>query len=484
MKKIIRTIGIALSLLITSTACDKDEFLDVNTDPNNPASAPIELVFPAAVISTAGTVGGQYAILGGIWAQYYTQNNGSNQYKEIDQYNITPSTSAFSNRYTELYSGALNDYDYVIEQAREAENWNAYLMATAMQAYTFQVLTDLYDDIAFDEALRGDEGIANPMFRSGEAVYDSLIVRINDALAKEITAQAVPSLAQADIVFGGEMTDWVRFANTLKLKIYLRQIYARPDVAEAGLRSLYEGGAEFLAEPAAVDIFEDRTSARNPLYEMDQSTALNTNQNLKASETLFNYLVDDEGFRDSVRLKALYRPAAKGGYKPMEQGTFDLPTTSLDPLTTSRALIEPTAPVYFISEAESYFLQAEAALRGFGSASAEELYNQGVEEAYDQLGLERPEGAYEFPVGGSFEEKLEAIIVQKWVALAGTYQGLEAYFEILRTGYPDFLNYPAGGVTGGVFPTRLPIPNIVTQRNPNAPQKAEPITSPVWWDVN
>ncbi|WP_162428633.1 SusD/RagB family nutrient-binding outer membrane lipoprotein [Pontibacter pudoricolor] len=79
---------------------------------------------------------------------------------------------------------------------------------------------------------------------------------------------------------------------------------------------------------------------------------------------------------------------------------------------------------------------------------------------------------------------MEAVITQKWVALAGTYQGLEAYFEQLRTGYPDFLDYPVEGVTGGVFAKRLPLPNIVSQRNPNAPQTPVAITTPIWWDVD
>lgn len=489
MKKIFVNIGLALSLLAT-TSCDK-EFLDVNVDPNNPVDAPAELILPAAITSTASAVGGEYAILGGIWSQYYTQNNASNQYKDIDQFNIQP--SSFTGRWTEQYTGALNDYRFIKTKAAASSNWNAYLMATVMEAYNYQVLVDLYDKIPFDEAGQGEtKSNLAPVFRDGQTVYDSLIVRLDKALALPITANANADLSKGDVVFNGDMGQWVRFANTLKLKIYLRQVYARPQVAEAGINALYNSGVEFLSSAANEAIFSDATSKRNPLFEMDQSPALNSNQNLKASNTLFSFLQSN----GDPRLSKIYRPGA-GGQKAMIQGTFNLPTTELDPASVSRALILPTAPVYFISEAESYFLQAEAALRGFGSGNASILYNKGVNAAFSQIGENRGE-LYPFPESGSFEDKLESIIVQKWAALAGTYQGLEAFLERNRTGYPKTSNvaptsddykpgeftYPVDGITPGKqFATRLIWPQDETQRNPNAPQTPEPITKPVWWDV-
>src|SRR5687767_11198975 len=120
MKKLIN-IGAALSFMFITASCG-DDFLDVNTDPNNPSDVPAQLVFPAAVGSTAGVVGGDYAILGGIWAQHYTQNNGSNQYKDIDTYNIQGST--MQRGWQELYSGALNDYKFIKKKAVAAEDWN------------------------------------------------------------------------------------------------------------------------------------------------------------------------------------------------------------------------------------------------------------------------------------------------------------------------------------------------------------------------
>ncbi|MFC5272231.1 SusD/RagB family nutrient-binding outer membrane lipoprotein [Adhaeribacter terreus] len=504
MKRKIFNIGLAVAMMFYASSCGND-FLDVNTDPNNPLTAPAELVFPAGVASTASVVGGNFAILGGIWSQVWTQNNGSNQYKTYDAYNLRPTD--FQNSWGELYAGALNDYKYVKEEADSKANNNLYLMATVMETYTFQVLTDLYDEIPFEEALQGLSNLT-PKYNTGQEVYDGITARLTSAQNRPTTATSL--IGDNDIVFGGQMNNWRQFANTLLLKIYLRQTEARPSVAEAGVRSLYSAGGDFLSTDAKVDLFVDQTGKRNPLFEQDQSAALNTNQNLKASTTMFTFLDANE----DPRLEAFYI-AGNAGQKALEQGAFNTPSTLVAPLSVSRARISPTAPVYLISEAESYFLQAEAIVRGWGTGDAQQLYEEGVRASFAQLASDFPEvedvaqadvnallaGPYAFPATGSTADKLKAIITQKWVALGGTKQGIEGYIERNRTNIPatsavgrstaagyipgEFV-YPVEGVTGnGKFAKRLLTPETERTRNPNSAGAAsKTITDQVWWDVN
>ncbi|MBK0401991.1 SusD/RagB family nutrient-binding outer membrane lipoprotein [Adhaeribacter sp. BT258] len=514
MKRKIFNIGLAVAMMFYASSCG-DDFLDVNTDPNNPLTAPAELVFPAGVASTASVVGGNFAILGGIWSQVWTQNNGSNQYKTYDAYNLRPTD--FQNSWGELYAGALNDYKYVKEEADAKANNNLYLMATVMEAYTYQVLTDLYDQIPFEEALQGLSNLT-PKYNTGQEVYDGITARVTTALNRPTTGTSL--VGENDIVFGGEMNSWKQFANTLLLKIYLRQSEARPGIAEAGVRSLYTNGANFLNTDAKVDLFVDQTGKRNPLFEQDQSAALNTNQNLKASTTMFTFL----DANDDPRLEAFYI-AGNAGQKALEQGAFNTPSTLVAPLSVSRARISPTAPVYLISEAESYFLQAEAVVRGWGTGDAQQLYEAGVRASYAQLVAEFSDvssvadpildrngrsdstanaklaGVYAFPATGSTADKIKAIITQKWVALGGSKQGIEGYLERNRTNIPatsavgrstatgyipgEFV-YPVEGVTGnGNFAARLLTPETERTRNPNAAGAAsKTITDKVWWDVN
>src|SRR5689334_19784677 len=149
MKKI-TILFIAFVLVEAVTSCS--DFLDVNTDPNNAPSSTPALTLPAAIASSASELGAYYNILGGFWVQYWTQDNSSNQYKDIDAYNVQQST--MQGEFAELYTGALDDFQYVRTQSKASGDWNLYLMGTVMQCYTFQMLADLYDQIPFDEALQ------------------------------------------------------------------------------------------------------------------------------------------------------------------------------------------------------------------------------------------------------------------------------------------------------------------------------------------
>ncbi len=494
------------ALVICSVSCE--DFLDINRSPNVPPDAPVEMVLPAAVASTAAVVGGDYAILGGLWSQYYTQSNNANQFKSEDAFNLQ--TSDYNASFNELYAGALNDYEFVRRKAKAEHNWSFYLISTVMQAYTFQVLVDLYDDIPFSEALNGDANRA-PVYEQGEVIYDSLIVRIDDALAKDFNEQVAgirssknPGLS--DFVFGDEfgagddldelvdenIENWTKFANTLKLKIYLRQIKSRPTVADAGIQALFDDGAEFLTEDAAMTQFVDLPNQSNPMYEYHDRTL--GNSNLRASRTLLSFLQATS----DTRIPRFYNPGS-GGQRALDQGNYEAPTTVIVPATISSARILATDATYFISESESYFLQAEAALRGYGG-DEEVLFDAGVDASFAQYGLAPMN--FDLP-GTSLEADLEQIITQKWVAMAGTHQGIEAFFERNRTDYPvtstvysgdgngnvnpayvpgQFV-YPREGVTSGVFAKRLLFPDTERRRNPNTPAQ-EPLTEPVWWDVD
>ncbi len=490
MKKLKYYLPLLLTLVLL-ISCEQS-LEELNIDPNNPSQVSPDLALPAGTVSVASVIGGRFAIVGGIWSQYYTQNNASNQYKEIDAFYYTPAD--FAGPWQEMYAGGLNDLQYVRREAARTQNWNFYLMATTIQVYGFHVFTDIFGDIPFSEALRGNEGINEPVYESSRSIYDSLINRLDVALAKDLEATTNTDAGNTDFVFGGDMEKWVQFANTLKLKIYLRYAEVDASKAQAGIQGLYASGAQFLTDDAMLDVFEDAASKSNPFYEQDKRQ-LNTTQNLKASKTLFN-LLNDSG---DPRLERIYNEAENGGYKPMDQGDFNATSTAVPPLTISTAKVEAEDPVYLISEAESYFLQAEAVQRGWGTGDAPELYNMGVTASFAQTGyageadlLLADGGFYDFDT--FFGGGLTAIMMQKWIALAGTYQGMEAFFDRMRTGYPEespvyssdpsyvpgWVVYPKEGTTQGQFARRLFLPDTETSRNPNAPNQAN-LWDPMWW---
>ena len=484
--------------LLFTTGCKKQ--LDINQNPNFPTfdQATPALLFPAAVLATTGKVGGDLAIVGGIWSQFFTQSSLANQYTAIESYNM-PSTSTYVNAsYDLLFTNGLKNYQAAMDKAKASGDWNYYLMSTVMKAYTTEVLVDLYDQIPFTQALQGASNL-DPKFDDGFSIYQSLINSIDTALNQDFSASTNTAPGSQDMIFNGNMDQWKAFANTLLLKLYLRMVNAHMDVATAGITALYATNPTFLATDASVANFTDAPGLDNPFYEQNQRQ-LNTNSNLKASTTFVSWL---EANADP-RIVYYY-----GSTNPssINQGDYtnNNPTYQAAPVFAQT----PTDPVEFISLPESYFLQAEADVRFFGGANAQSLYEQGVLAAFTQLKINNtpldgssfiaPGGVYAWGAeveGGITLGPIEQIIRQKWASCAYGCHGIESYFDKNRTGFPKSSDgyytptYVAGqlvigknSVLGtGLVPKRFVFPYDETSRNENSPSPV-PSTTAVWWGL-
>ncbi len=487
-------------IMLSLVSCKK--WLDINKSPDSPTTVGIEDVLPSGISSVCYVMGGKYQVLGALWSQHWTQSPGASQYAGIDSYNIN-SSSFDANQFQGLYAGALEALEFVKTESEKQQEWNYYLIANVMQVYTFQVLADLYDQIPFSEALKGDSGSMSPHFEKGQDIYDSLIVRLNIALSKDFDKKDLKDPAERDLIFNGDIDQWKKFANTLKLKIYLRQSEKRPDVAKQGIQKLYKENAEFLTSDAMMSSFQDITGRRNPLYETEMNV-FGGNPNLILSRTLHSYLLDNSDFN---RLDKMFNTPENGGaHKSLIQGDYNAPEepAGINSASYSKPVMHAIDPVYLMSRSESYFLQSEAIIRYNVDvyAKAKENYENGITAAYERLSLTDDNaetyynGPYKFPADGSpLETFIKSIIVQKWVALAGI-QSLETFFEHNRTDYPETSsvsanneNYIPGtftvsvnNVTSGKFPKRLIFPESETSTNPNTPT-IQPVWVPVWWDT-
>lgn len=478
MKKIF----IFISALALFSSCSDEDF-DINRDPDNLNNAPFSRQFPAGVAGVAGGQGAYYALIGGFWSQLWTQSNVSNQYKEIDDYSI--GTLDYNAGWTAMYD-ALGDLRDIKRRAADQGNWNYYLMATTMEVHASQIMADFYDQIPYEEA--NNINFLQPRFQPGEEVYEQMIADLQEALSYDLSTSQGETPGSDDFLFGGNMANWTAFANTLLLKLHIRQTEVNPTLAQQGITALYNSGAQFLDTDAAMTQFENAPDRSNPLYETDRRQ-LNVQTNLRASRTTYSFLQENS----DPRLDDFYGPGA-----PLNQGDFN---STVGGSSVSVVNLSAETPVYFLSREESLFLQAEALERYFGGAGAKELYDAAVVTAFSRWSENGSSfvaagGAYEYPSGGDFETKLKAIITQKWLA-SFPGNGHEAFFEHNRTGYPEISpvpqtseSYQAGewaysvtGTTGGEFPKRLVFPENVRSRNQNAPDII-PNTVPVWWDVN
>jgi len=494
-KKTVLIAGI-YGVLLGGMGCKKQ--LDINRDPTVPAfnQGTPQLVLPAAVAGTIAKTGGDLAVIGGIWSQYFTQSSGANQYTVYDSYNMPPTDDNLNAIYTTLFANGLKNYQYVIDQAKAKGDWNYYLMGTVMKAYTTGVLVDLYDQIPYTESLQGANNL-NPKFDDGYSVYTDLLKNLDTALSKDfkVSTNSRPDTMQ-DLVFKGKMDNWKVFANTLKLKFYLRMVNAHNDVAMAGINKLYTDGTVFLTMDAAVTKFKDAPNQDNPMYEQN-IRALNAGGNLRASQTLVSWL----NVNNDPRVLNYFGQTNPGA---MNQG--DYANNSPANQASVPFVQHFDDPVELISEAESYFLQAEARVRYFAGAGAKTLYDQGVTAAFAAVGKNAttfiaPGGVYEWKKeveGGVTLSDIAQIIRQKWAHFVYGVHGIEAFFDKNRTGFPATspvystdANYVAGQfvisktsvLPPGSLPRRMVYPYDETSRNTSAPKTVVPMTTPVWWGL-
>lgn len=257
----------------------------------------------------------------------------------------------------------------------------------------------------------------------------------------------------------------------------------------------------FLTEDATFNIFETNTGKRNPFYESQLSQTGLGDINHVASNTLHSFYIEN----NDPRLEAVYRPNLAGNFASIAQGTgnqFNNTATAY-----SRPNIGPTTPVFFMTVAESNFLQAEALVRYAGGAGAKDLYDAGViasfqtYKAYFNSDLDMAAaqaligtgGVYEYQAQADVEATVRQVIIQKWAALAYI-NNIEAWIESTRTKFPEVVeegtqDYSEGNripslitvLPGTTMPSILFYPDDEVNRNPNITQRTTIIEN-VWWD--
>ncbi|WP_018625791.1 SusD/RagB family nutrient-binding outer membrane lipoprotein [Niabella aurantiaca] len=446
---------------VLASGCKKG-FFDINVSPNNPAEATPALVLPSGIAGTAFVFGGYYQAVGAFWTQQYAQSSGASQWADWESYNLT--NNDFDRQFTTLYAGALYDYNYVKEKASEKSDWKLYAIAGLMQAYTFQVLADLYDKIPFSEALNG-VGTLQPKYDDGQAVYEGLIGMIDDAMSKDFSASTVSDPGAADVVFGGDMSKWRQFANTLKLKIYLRYVNVDANKYSAQIKALLAEN-DFLTEDAMFKSFKKEETAANPFYNtfVDRLAG-----NVIANTTLMEWLTEN----NDPRRDTIYTASETGStWASLHSGDYLTATGTIKSYATPS--IHATYPVYFFTAEETLFLIAEAEARYGAAANAKDAFDAAVEASFASYGME--DDAIVYPYNG-----IQSIIEQKWVASTNK-RSLEAFFDYNRTGYPaNTFTRPATSIwANDDRPKRFFFPASEQKSNSNTPQRVD-LNVPVWW---
>jgi hypothetical protein len=465
----------ALPLLFAAAGCD-DGLTEINRNPNSPESVPVEFLLASGIWDAVDSNQGVGAF--GPWTTLYhtelwAQHVAQAGYNDEDRY--TPRAGIPTTIWDNFYAGSLADLDRVKDIAEEAGNDNLWAVAEIMTAYDFLILTDLFGDVPYSEALSLDEGIQNPKYDAQPDIYQDLIRRLREAAAR-IDVDGDVDFESGDLIYEGDMDGWVRFANSLQLRIAIRL---------AGTSLNAQGAAAFaqawntgrvigtVAQQADLDWTGEQPS-QNPIFE--QIILGGRPGDFRVSKSL----VDRLTALNDPRLEVFAQPAVTDGeYRGLPNGLT--PAQVGGTYNTSGAysvigeyFLQPDAPSVLMSAAEVKFLAAEAAARGWIAANPATLYNQGVTASLEQYGLGGDAATY---LAGAPYAGLQSIWLQKWIALYMA--GPEAFTELRRTDTPN-LPLSANALLD-TFPARLPYPTEEGLYNPeNYPENVD-ITTPVWF---
>lgn len=490
ISKILLLVVLALSL----ATCKKNKFLNVNNNPNYPATVPPNLALPTCEANIAYEVGNQMNIMGSMWAQYWTQDPANGiQYSNYDKYNNVPTDN--DRMWTDLYAVGVN-LNYVIANDTGTRRYAG--IAYLLKAYDFQLICDAWGPVPLSQALQGAANVS-PAYDPELQVYDSLVVWVKQGMAiinPLANNPNGPSSPPEDLIYPNQpLSTWQKFGNTLLLRIYMRMSLKNPSFASTGINALATTAAAnggFMAGPTddAKTIYISATYQQYPLYATYLS--LNGFRQLIATTTIINLM----NSLNDPRIADFFQPNANdGAYEGLIPGDAENIQGAADTGWSAIGTEEfsPTSSVFLLTGTESNFLQAEAIARGYMSGSAATFYNAGINASWSEwtnstaqianISTYESQAGVNFASASGMQAQLNLILTQKWIAMCGN-QSFEGWTEWRRTRIPTGFQVSASSVLGpGQFPRRFVYPSEELLNNTSFPGEAL-ITTPIYWDVN
>ncbi|PSQ94168.1 MAG: SusD/RagB family nutrient-binding outer membrane lipoprotein [Bacteroidetes bacterium QH_2_63_10] len=496
--------GLFASLLVLG-GCDN--LSSYNDNPNQPTSADPNNLLANGQKELADEVYGGTSMMRrtNVWAQYTTQNfyPSESRYATVDY------------EWGGMYS-PLND----LEQAKKfAVSPNTEAIATITQVWALQILTDTYGDIPLDAALQGAAN-KSPSYTAQPDVYTALLDSLNTAISTIDASQPSPS---GDLIHGGDMTKWQRFANGLKMRIGLRLLSKNASRAEQAITSA-NGNA--LQSNADNTYFQFGTSSthRNDYYE---NREVSFRDDFDGSARFINAMQQYDA-ADDPRLDAYFEQTSDTN-RPCEDGSgeyqgfpFGLEQGDAQNKYSSTKTCEFSRPESWWSggpsgEGDAYapmmyydevlLTKAEAAERGIISGNPEDLIADAIEASVDFYGDEVP-GASISSSSTQTQDYIDAVLSdynangfeqvigeQRWIAFY--MNNVQGWATFRRLDFSGWIGSPSGGVAaefGSYVPLRVDYPDSEYSLNEeNVTGAAESQFGSVdqetpgrllWWDVN
>ncbi len=482
MKKILSLLTIGV-LLFSSTSCD-ERLANLNIDPDNSPTASDAQVLTSALGYMSYIQDVELNLYSMLFAQYYTAGIGVSL---ADQERYFEAPEDHNTYWTRSYSQALQDLKFL----SKSENKSYAAAGNVLTAYMFQGLVDHFGSVPYSEALSGeisDGGILVPGFDDPAVIYADLVKRLDSAIETFETGST--SMGADDLMYGGDATKWLKFANSLKLRILMRT--SETGANADAIKSLIASGSfiETEADLAKVD-FSGTPGNQNPMW---ARMTWGVGDYYFASNGTINQL----NRLEDPRIGSFYKRATLGSFtgqfRGIDQGSienepFTANTNEYSKSTTVAVAADNS--VFFMSPWEVWFLRAEAAVRYGTADNASTAFANAVNANFDFLGAEGASNyitALGFDALASNDAKIDAIGIQKWISLNGTQED-EGWIETRRFDRPASRLFtqgilqtpPLSILADGEHPASWLYPQNERSLNAKAaPQRK--ITDKIFWD--
>ncbi|WP_293915574.1 SusD/RagB family nutrient-binding outer membrane lipoprotein [Sphingobacterium sp. UBA5789] len=406
------------------------------------------------------------------------------------------------------YYGLLRDNELLRKRAESLGLEFHQGVALVMRAYIFGLITDLWGDAPYTDALKaelGDVKYSFPKYDSQETIYKGIIeelLQANDLLSKPDAAYT-SILPEADVYFKGKASKWRRFANSLALRYYMRLSEKQPDYARQGIEKI---AAQPDRYPIITDVADEVKMdfvGTNPANSWPSNTVFDASgsnyRRIKMCATLVEKLQTLQDPRLSVWASKIEIPIEVRNNLPAKTDRIENGVRIVSPDVVQGIMVD-TDPQYvglpasvsknpstynlnptpgqtsmnphvsylherykeakgellkarLLSAAEISFILAEAAWKGWSLPSTAKIYyEQGIKNSLDSWGKGAEYNAYIQQNTVAYANSQAQILEQKWIS--GWTTAAQAWFDYRRTGFPNLKAGPAAIRTQ--LPVRIP----------------------------
>jgi len=522
-------------LVLTLISCN--DFLDINSDPNNPTTAQLNTILPYVEVTMFGSMGMGTAGISELLAVYDHQTV---QRGDQDDYKVQANEFSLASCWDEMYTVALPDINQIIKQGTE-EGRPAYAgIAKILKAQIFSLMVDIWGDIPYSES--GDPvKYKFPHFDDDAAIYADLFHLIESGISDLHAGGAPPGTD--DVIYGGNLDKWNAYANSLMLNMYNK----------VRLTSLYDAAkvsallsSPLITSPAGDFELRYNTSLtpenRNPGFIREYAQ---NNPQYYISPYFYLMLKGEQACQNSLlvgvvdpRLPYYFYNQLTDGETPQNPtayldgnflsiwfGSVDRdPNEGFDQNTSQTVCgLYPIGGSYddhsgrtaanesgmrgagaqrILTAAAVDYIRAELALTMSTGEDARGLLSTAIAKSFAKVNaIAATAGAPLLPNaavdayiddvlaiydGGNNDKKLELIMTEKWIQEFGF--AIEAYSDIRRTGYPQICD-PAQdlneySIQTNPYPVSLYYSANDITNNQNSPGQKNTFLDKVFWDVN